>query len=100
MLVIDPQFSLSEAHKLAAEILESKKHLAIDLLDAPAPGSSVRARRAEAGVSGREDRRAAGDGQRGEDRLAGAAEVLVARPTAPTSPVRIRCCPRNSRRRC
>ena len=28
MLVIDPQFSLSEAHKLAAEILESKKHLA------------------------------------------------------------------------
>jgi glyoxylase-like metal-dependent hydrolase (beta-lactamase superfamily II) len=27
MLVIDPQFSLSEAHKLAAEILESKKHL-------------------------------------------------------------------------
>jgi len=28
ILVIDPQFSLSEAHKLAAEILESKKHLA------------------------------------------------------------------------
>ena len=28
MLVIDPQFSLSEAHRLAAEILESKKHLA------------------------------------------------------------------------
>ena len=27
MLVIDPQFSLSEAHKLAAEILESKKRL-------------------------------------------------------------------------
>src|ERR1051326_3402286 len=27
MLVIDPQFSLSEAHKLAAEILESKKNL-------------------------------------------------------------------------
>jgi glyoxylase-like metal-dependent hydrolase (beta-lactamase superfamily II) len=29
ILLIDPQFSLSEAHKLAAEILESKKHLAI-----------------------------------------------------------------------
>jgi glyoxylase-like metal-dependent hydrolase (beta-lactamase superfamily II) len=29
MLVIDPQFSLSEAHKLAAEILESKKNLAL-----------------------------------------------------------------------
>src|SRR5687767_12184934 len=28
MLLIDPQFSLSEAHKLAAEILESKKRLA------------------------------------------------------------------------
>jgi len=28
MVVIDPQFSLSEAHKLAAEILESKKRLA------------------------------------------------------------------------
>src|ERR1051326_3453337 len=28
IVVIDPQFSLSEAHKLAAEILESKKHLA------------------------------------------------------------------------
>jgi glyoxylase-like metal-dependent hydrolase (beta-lactamase superfamily II) len=27
MIVIDPQFSLSEAHKLAAEILESKKRL-------------------------------------------------------------------------
>jgi glyoxylase-like metal-dependent hydrolase (beta-lactamase superfamily II) len=27
MLVVDPQFSLSEAHKLAAEILESKKRL-------------------------------------------------------------------------
>ena len=29
MLVIDPQVSLSEAHKLAAEILESKKNLAL-----------------------------------------------------------------------
>ena len=29
MLIIDPQFSLSEAHKLAAEILESKKTLAV-----------------------------------------------------------------------
>jgi glyoxylase-like metal-dependent hydrolase (beta-lactamase superfamily II) len=28
MLLIDPQFSLSEAHKLAAKILESKKNLA------------------------------------------------------------------------
>ena len=48
MVVIDPQFSLSEAHKLAAEILESKKrlvtiysthphpdHLTADTRDAP-----------------------------------------------------------------
>jgi glyoxylase-like metal-dependent hydrolase (beta-lactamase superfamily II) len=28
ILLVDPQFSLSEAHKLAAEILETKKHLA------------------------------------------------------------------------
>jgi glyoxylase-like metal-dependent hydrolase (beta-lactamase superfamily II) len=27
MILIDPQFSLSEAHRLAAEILESKKNL-------------------------------------------------------------------------
>ena len=27
LVVIDPQFSLSEAHKLAAEILETKKRL-------------------------------------------------------------------------
>jgi glyoxylase-like metal-dependent hydrolase (beta-lactamase superfamily II) len=29
MLLIDPQFTLSEAHKLAAKILESKKNLAV-----------------------------------------------------------------------
>src|SRR5678809_264900 len=37
MLVIDPQFSLSEAHKLAAEILESKKHLAVIYCTHPHP---------------------------------------------------------------
>jgi len=37
MLVIDPQFSLSEAHKLAAEILESKKNLAIIYVTHPHP---------------------------------------------------------------
>src|SRR4029079_2451477 len=37
MLVIDPQFSLSEAHKLAAEILESKKHLAVIYSTHPHP---------------------------------------------------------------
>ncbi|HYK62250.1 MAG TPA: MBL fold metallo-hydrolase [Bryobacteraceae bacterium] len=37
MLVIDPQFTLSEAHRLAAEILESKKNLAIIYSTHPHP---------------------------------------------------------------
>ncbi len=37
ILVIDPQFSLSEAHKLAAEILESKKTLAVIYCTHPHP---------------------------------------------------------------
>src|SRR6516162_5904063 len=37
MLVIDPQFSLSEAHRLAAEILESKKNLALIYTTHPHP---------------------------------------------------------------
>src|SRR6478672_8793733 len=37
VLVIDPQFSLSEAHRLAAEILESKKHLAVVYSTHPHP---------------------------------------------------------------
>jgi glyoxylase-like metal-dependent hydrolase (beta-lactamase superfamily II) len=37
MLVIDPQFSLSEAHKLTAEILESKKNLAVVYSTHPHP---------------------------------------------------------------
>jgi glyoxylase-like metal-dependent hydrolase (beta-lactamase superfamily II) len=37
MLVIDPQFSLSEAHKLTAEILESKKNLAVVYTTHPHP---------------------------------------------------------------
>ena len=37
MLVIDPQFSLSEAHRLAAEILESKKNLALIYVTHPHP---------------------------------------------------------------
>ena len=37
MLVIDPQLSLSEAHRLAAEILESKKNLAVVYTTHPHP---------------------------------------------------------------
>jgi glyoxylase-like metal-dependent hydrolase (beta-lactamase superfamily II) len=37
MLVIDAQFSLSEAHKLAAEILESKKNLVLIYVTHPHP---------------------------------------------------------------
>lgn len=37
MLVIDPQFSLSEAHRLAAEILESRKNLVAIYVTHPHP---------------------------------------------------------------
>lgn len=37
MIVIDPQFSLSEAHRLAAEILESKKNLTTVYVTHPHP---------------------------------------------------------------
>src|ERR1051326_6079137 len=37
MLLIDPQFSLSEAHRLAAEILESKKTLSAIYISHPHP---------------------------------------------------------------
>ncbi len=37
MLVIDPQFTLSEAHRLVAEILESKKNLALIYVTHPHP---------------------------------------------------------------
>ncbi len=37
MLVIDPQFTLSEAHRLAAEILESKKNLSLIYVTHPHP---------------------------------------------------------------
>jgi glyoxylase-like metal-dependent hydrolase (beta-lactamase superfamily II) len=37
MIVIDPQFSLSEAHKLAAKILESKKNLTAIYVTHPHP---------------------------------------------------------------
>lgn len=37
MIVIDPQFSLSEAHRLAAEILESKKNLTTIYVTHPHP---------------------------------------------------------------
>ncbi|MBV9505398.1 MAG: MBL fold metallo-hydrolase [Acidobacteriia bacterium] len=37
MIVIDPQFTLSEAHRLAAEILESKKNLTLIYVTHPHP---------------------------------------------------------------
>jgi glyoxylase-like metal-dependent hydrolase (beta-lactamase superfamily II) len=37
ILVIDPQFSLSEAHKLAAELLETRKHVATIYATHPHP---------------------------------------------------------------
>ncbi len=37
MIVIDPQFTLSEAHRLSAEILESKKNLTTIYITHPHP---------------------------------------------------------------
>src|ERR1039457_4339345 len=37
MILIDPQFTLSEAHRLAAEILESKKNLTLIYVTHPHP---------------------------------------------------------------
>jgi hypothetical protein len=73
MLVIDPQFSLSEAHRLAAEILESKKNLATAYVTHPHPDH----RSAEGGVPIRPNCRASRNGQCSKDCLARAAEVLV-----------------------
>src|SRR5579863_1421548 len=76
MIVVDPQFSLSEAHRLAAEILESKKNHH-HLHYAPASGSPFRPGGTQTGVSKRENRRTPGYGECRENGLAGAPEVLV-----------------------
>ena len=77
MLVIDPQFSLSEAHRLAAEILESKKNLATIYVTHPHPDHLFGLAVLHQAFPPLEDRRAAGDGQRRQDGLACPAEVLV-----------------------
>jgi glyoxylase-like metal-dependent hydrolase (beta-lactamase superfamily II) len=99
MVVIDPQFWLSEAHKLAAEILESKKRLTTIYSTHPHPdhlfGFAVLKQafpeaRLVALPATVTRRRPAG--RRG--RSSGS------RCTATTFPVPSRCCPRNSPRRC
>ena len=64
ILLIDPQFSLSEAHKLAAEILESKKHLATIYSTHPHPDHLFGLAVLKQAFPGREDRGAAGHGRR------------------------------------
>ena len=95
MLVIDPQFSLSEAHRLAAEILESKKNLTLIYVTHPHPdhlfglavlhqafpSAKIVALPATVNAAPRPG------GPRG--RSSGS------RPTATTSRDLIRCCPRN-----
>jgi hypothetical protein len=61
MLLIDPQFTLSEAHKLAARIPVEEEPCS-DLRHARASGSSFRSRGAEARPSQRKDSGATGDG--------------------------------------
>jgi glyoxylase-like metal-dependent hydrolase (beta-lactamase superfamily II) len=98
ILLIDPQFSLSEAHKLAAEILESKKHLATIYSTHPHPdhlfGLAVLKQAfpdAKIVCRPRSTRRRQA-GRRGRN--------SGSRRTARTSPDRIRCCRRNSPPRC
>ena len=77
MIVIDPQFSLSEAHRLAAEILESKKNLTTIYITHPHPdhffGLAV-LKQAFPNAQGRRIARHCGGREKG---LAGAPEVLV-----------------------
>ena len=77
MLVIDPQFSLSEAHRLAAEILESKKNLAVIYITHPHPDhlfglAVLKQAFPQAKILALPRNR-----QCGQDGLAGPAEVLV-----------------------
>ena len=100
MLLIDPQFSLSEAHKLAAEILETKKRLAtiysthahpdhlfgLAVLKQAFPEAKIVALPATVVRPRRPGGRRA--------RSSGSPS------TATTFPGRSRCCPRSSPRRC
>ena len=77
MIVIDPQFSLSEAHRLAAEISGVQKEPDHNLHHAPASGPFVRTGGSQAGVSQRRSGGVARDRGGSEDSLAGPPEVLV-----------------------
>ena len=77
MLVIDPQFSLSEAHRLTAEILESKKNLTTIYMTHPHPDHLFGLAVLHVGVSLSENCGASGHRRRGQNRMAGAAEILV-----------------------
>ena len=99
MLLIDPQFSLSEAHKLAAEILETKKRLAtiysthahpdhlfgLAVLKQAFPEAKIVALPATVAPRRPGGRRARSSGSPS---------------TATTFPGPSRCCPRSSPRRC
>ena len=77
MLVIDPQFSLSEAHRLAAEILESKKNLTLIYVTHPHPDHLFGLAVLHQAFPNAKIVALAGDRQRRENRLARPAEVLV-----------------------
>ena len=77
MLVIDPQFSLSEAHRLAAEILESKKNLAMIYITHPHPDHLFGLAVLKQAFPDAKIVALPATVNRGKDRLAGPPEVLV-----------------------
>ena len=98
MLVIDPQFSLSEAHRLAAEILESKKNLALIYVTHPHPDHLFGLAVLTAGVPVRQNRGAPGHRQRAPRPPGPPGRSSGSPLTETTSPDPIRSCPKNFRR--
>ena len=77
MIVIDPQFSLSEAHKLAAEILESKKNLTTIYITHPHPDHLFGLAVLKQAKPERQNSSADRNRQCSENRMAGPSEVLA-----------------------
>ena len=76
ILLIDPSVLAERGAQAGRRDPRDQKAPRDHLHHPPASGPSVRTGGAQAGVPGCEDRGAAGDRQRGEDRLAGAPEIL------------------------
>ena len=94
VLVIDPQFSLSEAHKLAAEMLESRKHVAVIYCTHPHPDHLFGLAVLKQAFPDAKIVALPATVNAAKYRLAGPPEVLVRPRTAATFRARIPVCPR------